>query len=56
MLSKKARKYLKEVFGYINVKDIDKQTIKCIKENITLETIKGEYILDREIIKEYNKK
>jgi hypothetical protein len=50
MLSKEAKKYLKEVWGFDNIKDIDNQTIACLKENITLENFFGEYSLDREIL------
>ena len=53
MLSKQAKKYLKEVFGYNKVKDIDDLTLDCIKENITLEDYYNQYKLDREILKEY---
>lgn len=55
MLSEQAKKYLKEVFGYDKVKDIDDLTIECIKENITLEDYKNQYPLDREIVREYEK-
>lgn len=55
MLSKQGKKYLKEVFGYNKVKDIDKLTIECIKENIKLEDYKNQYPLDREILKKYEK-
>lgn len=55
MLSKRAKKYLKEVFGYNKVKDIDDLTIECIKENIALEDYKNQYPIDREILKEYQK-
>jgi hypothetical protein len=43
MLSKQTKKYLKEVFGYTKVKDIE------------LEDFEGEYFLDREIVEEYQK-
>lgn len=56
MLSKQAKKYLKEVFGYSKVKDIDDLTLSCIKENITLEDYYNQYKLDREILKEYQKR
>jgi len=56
MLSKKTKKYLKEVFGYDKVSEIDNLTIVCIKENIEYEEYDGQYFCDREILKEYNKR
>jgi len=55
MLSQQAKKYLKEVFGYTNVKNIDDLTLSCIKENVKLEDYYNQHKLDREIIKEHNK-
>lgn len=54
MLSQKCKQYLKEVFGYDKISDIDCVTISCIRENVTYD-VNNEYIYDRAILKEYNK-
>ena len=55
MLSKQTQKYLYTVFGYSKVENIDKETIKCLKENIELCSTLNACANDIEILSEYIK-
>jgi hypothetical protein len=52
-LSIESRNYLKDVFGYERVEDVDSATAHAFVDNIECEPTPGEYGCDRELWKAY---